>query len=147
MNRFINKSEAEIQSIVEYYDYFIELSGIKDKPLYSDEIAKYVGKCGRNVRHMVEDIMHLYMMGYLDKMIIGTKKGYIYTDDRDLILKVLKSREKQWKSMCYNCYHLMKKIYNQDNVTIDEYINYMFEDNYNYMTKDEIIDDILKSGD
>ena len=122
MNRVAKMNEEQRQDIIAFYKEILERLDLSDYKK-SRDITSYLGICSREWRKIVENIMHLYMYDYLDKMVIGTHKGYLYTDDKELIDRFLKAKEHQFKSLAYNCYNLKKSVLRKDNYTIDDFIN------------------------
>ena len=100
----------------------IEVTGLEKDYVTSKEIEKEIGISGREFRRFVEDVLHLYNKGLMPKLIIGNSKGYIYTDDKELIQKAINARKHQFKSMAYNWYYVQKKINRDNNLTIDDFL-------------------------
>ena len=122
MNRIAKMEEDQRKDLVSFYKEILEsldLSNYKK----SKEITSFLNISGREWRKHVENIMHLYMYNYIDKMVVGTNKGYLLTGDTDLIDRFLKAKEHQFKALAYNCYHLKKAVLHKDNYTIDDYIH------------------------
>ena len=122
MNRVAKMNEEQRQDIIAFYKEILErvdLSTYKK----SSEITSFLNIGSREWRKHVENIMHLYMYNYLDKMVIGTPKGYLLTGDTELINRFLKAKEHQFKSLAYNCYNLKKTVLHKDNYTIDDFIS------------------------
>ena len=121
MNRIKNLNEAARKQLAEdYIDLanYVGLDDYKKMKVISHQI--YIDD--RKWRKIVEDLMHLYMYGYVDKMIVSSPKGYILTNDPELIDKFLKAKEHQFKALAYNCYHLRKALLHKDNYTINDFI-------------------------
>lgn len=97
----------------------IDLSSYKKTP----EICMTLDISGREWRSYVEDIMNLYRYGLIAKLVVGTPKGYIYTNDPELILSMCKAKEKQFKSMAYNCYRLRKEVLPLHNYSFNDFIS------------------------
>lgn len=97
----------------------IDLSTYKKTP----EICEVLEVSGREWRACVEDIMNLYRYGLISKMVVGTPKGYIYTNDPELILSMCKAKEKQFKSMAYNCYRLRKEVLPLNNYSFNDFLS------------------------
>ena len=107
MNRIEALSTAEKQEKAQFYKDLIkqiDLSTYKKTP----EIYNVLDVTGREWRAYVE---------------VGTPKGYIYTDDPDLILSMCKAKEKQFKSMAYNCYRLRKEVLPLNNYSFKEFLS------------------------
>ena len=121
MNRIIKIEEEERKELAAYYEELIERIDLEDFKK-TREITKYLNIGGREWRKHVENIMHLYMDDYMDKMVVGTNKGYIYTNDPELINRFLKAKEHQFKALAYNCYNLRKSLLHKNNYTIDEFL-------------------------
>lgn len=121
MNRVAKLEDEQRKELASYYMELIDPLGL-DKYKKSSEICCTLNMCSREWRKIVEDLMHLYMYNYVDKMIVGTQKGYLLTDDKELINKVLKAKEHQFKALAYNCYNLKKAIQHSDNYTIEEFL-------------------------
>lgn len=97
----------------------IDLSNYKKTP----EICNMLDITGREWRTYVEDIMNLYRYGLISKLVVGTPKGYIYTNDPELILSMCKAKEKQFKSMAYNCYRLRKEVLPLNNYSFNDFLS------------------------
>lgn len=121
MNRVIKMDEEERLYKATYYNNLVEMIGL-DNYKTTKVIKRLLHISDREWRKHVENIMHLYMYKYLDKMVVGTNKGYIYTNDPELIDRFLELKEKQFKSMAYNCYNLKKAQLHKDNYSIEDYI-------------------------
>ena len=122
MNRIEALSDAEKHEKAQFYKDLIkqiDLSTYKKTP----EICEVLDVTGREWRACVEDIMNLYRYGFISKLVVGTPKGYIYTDDPDLILSMCKAKEKQFKSMAYNCYRLRKEVLPLNNYSFKEFLS------------------------
>lgn len=122
MNRIAKLSNEKRKEMAEYYQEILKPLGLETHKK-SSELTKALNINSRMLRKHIENIMHLYMWNYMDKMIIGTTKGYLYTGDTELINKFLKVKEHQFKSLAYNCYNLKKAIQHRYNYTIDEFLN------------------------
>ncbi len=121
MNRVAKLEDEARKELASYYMEMISTLGLEEYKK-SSEICAALNMNDREWRKIVEDISHLYMYNYVDKMIIGTTKGYLLTDDKELINKVLKAKEHQFKSLAYNCYNLKKAIKHKDNYTMEDYL-------------------------
>ena len=122
MNRIEALSNVERHEKAQFYKDLIkqiDLSTYKKTP----EICNVLDVTGREWRAYVEDIMNLYRYGLINKLVVGTPKGYIYTDDPDLILSMCKAKEKQFKSMAYNCYRLRKEVLPLNNYSFKEFLS------------------------
>ena len=122
MNRIEALNDAERDEKAEFYKDLIkqiDLSTYKKTP----EICNVLDVTGREWRTYVEDIMNLYRYGLLNKLVVGTPKGYIFTDDPDLILSMCKAKEKQFKSMAYNCYRLRKEVLPLNNYSFKDFLS------------------------
>ena len=122
MNRIEALSNVEKHEKAQFYKDLIkqiDLSTYKKTP----EICNVLDVTGREWRAYVEDIMNLYRYGFISKLVVGTPKGYIYTDDPDLILSMCKAKEKQFKSMAYNCYRLRKEVLPLNNYSFKEFLS------------------------
>lgn len=122
MNRFIKLNNEDLKHTAEAYEEFIELCELDKRFVKSDEIRRTIGIRPRAFRRMVEDVLHLYTRGLLPKMIVGTAHGYIYTNDVDLIQNEINHRVAQFKSIAYNWYKVQKKISNNDNLTLEDFL-------------------------
>ncbi len=122
MNRVAKLEDEQRKELASYYMELIEPLGLDKGYKKSFEICAVLNMCSRDWRTIVENIMHLYMYNYVDKMVLGTPKGYLLTDDKELINKVLKAKEHQFKALAYNCYNLRKSIQHSDNYTIEEFL-------------------------
>lgn len=121
MNRIKVMKKEEIEEMIEFYKELVEKIGL-DTYKTTKQITNITGMNGRVWRTQVENIMHLYMYDLLDKMVVGNRHGYIYTDDKELINRFLKAKEHQFKSLAYNCYNLKKSLDRKENLTFDEYL-------------------------
>lgn len=123
MNR-IEKIEDEkvIAGMIGDYQTIIDKLGGLDNYMKAKEITKILGINDRKWRTIVENIMHLYMHNYTSQMIIGTNRGYILTDDTELIKRFLKAKEHQFKALAYNCYNLKKSLLHKNNYTINDFL-------------------------
>lgn len=121
MDRVKLMEKEEREEMIDFYKELVELVGL-DTYKTTKEIKNITGMNGRLWRTHVENIMHLYMYDLLDKMVVGNRHGYIYTDDKELIDRFLKAKEHQFKSLAYNCYNLRKSLNRKDNLTFDEYL-------------------------
>lgn len=122
MNRIEALSNVEKHEKAQFYKDLIkqiDLSTYKKTP----EICDVLGVTGREWRAYVEDIMNLYRYGLLNKLVVGTPKGYIFTDDPELILAMCKAKEKQFKSMAYNCYRLRKEVLPLNNYSFKDFLS------------------------
>ena len=122
MNRIEALSNVERHEKAQFYKDLIkqiDLSTYKKTP----EICNVLDVTGREWRAYVEDIMNLYRYGLINKLIVGTPKGYIFTDDPELILAMCKAKEKQFKSMAYNCYRLRKEVLPLNNYSFKDFLS------------------------
>lgn len=128
MNR-INKLEEENakKDLAENYKRLIRIAVMEDYYVKNETLQILWGCNERKVRYIVEDVLHLYLGGYLPKLIIGTHYGYIYTNDADIVEPYLKKKEQHWKAECINCYYLQKRFNNKDNTTLQDYIDLNFD--------------------
>ena len=121
MNRIIKIEEGQRKELAAYYKGLVEQIGLNEYKK-SWQISNRLNIGGREWRRHVENIMHLYMDDYMDKMVVGTNKGYIYTNDPELINHFLKVKEHQFKALAYNCYNLRKSLLHKNNYTIDDFL-------------------------
>ncbi len=122
MNRIEALSNVERHEKAQFYKDLIkqiDLSTYKKTP----EICEVLNVTGREWRACVEDIMNLYRYGLISKLVVGTPKGYIFTDDPQLILSMCKAKEKQFKSMAYNCYRLRKEVLPLNNYSFKDFLS------------------------
>lgn len=122
MNRIESMSIEQRKEAAEFYKNLIDkidLSSYKKSP----EICEVLNISDREWRKHVENIMNLYRYGLLDKLVVGTSKGYIYTNDSDLILAMCKAKEHQFKSMAYNCYRLKKELLPTNNYSFNDFLS------------------------
>ena len=122
MNRIEALSNVERHEKAQFYKDLIkqiDLSTYKKTP----EICNVLDITGREWRAYVEDIMNLYRYGLINKLVVGTPKGYIFTDDPELILAMCKAKEKQFKSMAYNCYRLRKEVLPLNNYSFKDFLS------------------------
>ena len=123
MNRIMElEKEQDIKDLANNYLYLINVAEMDERYVESKYLELLWGKCGRKVRCIVEDILHLYLAGYLPKLIVGTRYGYIYTNNPEIIGPFLEKKERHWKSECINCYYLQKRFRNKNNMTLKDYL-------------------------
>ena len=123
MNRIMEKEkEQDIKDLANNYLYLINVAEMDERYVESKYLELLWSKSGREVRHVVEDILHLYLAGYLPKLIVGTRYGYIYTNNSEIIGPFLEKKERHWKSECINCYYLQKRFRNKNNMTLKDYL-------------------------
>ena len=122
MNRFIKLNNEDLKETAEAYKIVIDICKLENRYVKSDEIKRELRISPRTFRRMVEDVLHLYTRGLLPKMIVGTAHGYIYTNDVDLIQNEINHRVAQFKSIAYNWYKVQKKISNNDNLTLEDFL-------------------------
>lgn len=121
MNRIIKIEEGQRKELAAYYEELINRIGL-DNYKKTREITKHLSFGAREWRKHTENILHLYIDGYMDKLVVGTRKGYIYTDNEELIKDFIDRKEHQFKAMAYNCYHLKKALLHKDNYTINDFM-------------------------
>ena len=123
MNRVAKIEDEKVieEMIGEYQTIISELGGLDDF-MKAREITKILGVSDRSWRKIVEDVMHLYMHNYTSQMIIGTNRGYILTDDTELIKRFIRAKEHQFKALAYNCYNLKKSLLHKNNYTINDFL-------------------------
>ena len=122
MNRIEAMNTEQRKEAADFYKSLInqvDLSSYKKTP----EIIEVLQISDREWRKIVEDVMNLYRYGLLSKLVVGTSKGYIYTNDPDLILAMCKAKEKQFKSMAYNCYRLRKELFPLNNYSFNDFLS------------------------
>ena len=122
MNRIEAMNTEQRKEAADFYKSLInqvDLSSYKKTP----EIIEVLQISDREWRKIVEDVMNLYRYGLLSKLVVGTSKGYIYTNDPDLILAMCKAKEKQFKSMAYNCYRLRKELLPLNNYSFNDFLS------------------------
>lgn len=123
MNRIAKiEDEKVIEEMIGDYQTIINELGGLDEFMKSKDITKKLGINDRAWRTIVEDVMHLYMHNYTSQMIVGTNKGYILTDDTELIKKFIRAKEHQFKALAYNCYNLKKSLLHKNNYTINDFL-------------------------
>lgn len=123
MNRIAKiEDEKVIEGMINEYQTIINELGGLDDYMKAKEITKILGINDRRWRTIVENIMHLYMHNYISQMVVGTNKGYILTDDKELIKKFLDAKENQFKALAYNCYNLRKSVSHKDNYTMYDFL-------------------------
>ena len=122
MNRINKFEEEQKKDLANKYLYFINIAEMDERYVESKTLELLWGECGRNVRYIVEDVLHLYLAGYLPKLIVGTRYGYIYTNNPTIIEPFLEKKEQHWKSECINCYYLQKRFRNKNNMTMKDYL-------------------------
>lgn len=121
MNRIISKTEEQKKELASTYNMVIEQLGLNEYKK-SKEISKELKITDRMWRKHTENIMNLYRLGYMDKVVIGTIKGYIATNDKNIIDNFLKAKNNQFKSMASNYYKLKKALIEKENYSIDDFV-------------------------
>lgn len=121
MNRIISKTEEQKKELASTYNMVIEQLGLNEYKK-SKEISKELKITDRTWRKHTENIMNLYRLGYMDKVVIGTIKGYIATNDKNIIDNFLKAKNNQFKSMASNYYKLKKALIEKENYSIDDFV-------------------------
>lgn len=122
MNKIKNINDEELQNLAEMHKHFIKKLGLEERYVTGAEIADILGFSTRTVRKWIEEMLHLYIRGLLPKLVIGTTKGYIYTDDKEIIEPIIKARIKNFKSIAYNWYYVQKRISNNENLKISDFL-------------------------
>jgi hypothetical protein len=122
MNRINKYVEENKKKLANDYLNLIGLSYMEERYVKSKVLQELWGCNDRQVRYVVEDVLHLYLAGYLPKLIIGTHFGYIYTNNPEIVEPYLHKKEQHWKSECVNCYYLQKRFNNKNNMTIKDYV-------------------------
>lgn len=122
MNKIKNINDEELKELAKTYKYFIGKLGLEERYVTGTEMAKILGCSTRAVRKLIEEMLHLYTRGLLPKLVIGTTKGYIYTDDKEIIEPIIKARINNFKSIAYNWYYVQKRISNNDNLKISDFL-------------------------
>ena len=124
MNRIINlQEEQDRKDLANYYLSIIQFLNLEKNYVKGDDISSLLNIKRRQWNKIVEDVLHLYVSGVLDKLLIGTKNGFIYTNDEQIIDKFITSRKNHFKSQAYNTYAVFKKFKNRNNTTIEEFLN------------------------
>ena len=121
MNRVAKWEDHQRKEVADWYKELLEKINLSDYTKYK-HIQDVVGMSSRTWRYHVENILHLYMYGYLDKVVISSSKGYILTDDKHLIKEFIIRKRHQFKALAYNAYNLEKALSQSLNMTIDEFI-------------------------
>lgn len=122
------KNDEACKELAKVYLKFIEEAKLDKNYIYAKDLAKVFGFTQtRSLRKVVEDVLHLYLAGYLDKVIVGTRHGYTYTDDVELLYKQYSERYNQCKSMISNCYYMLKRIRN-GNLSYKEFKKQFFNE-------------------
>lgn len=124
MNRINKFEEEQKKDLANSYYFLIKLAELEERYVESKTLEILWGCSGRKVRTIVEDVLHLYLGGYLSKLIIGTHYGYIYTNNPEIIEPFLRKKEQHWKSECINCYYLQKRFNNKNNMTMKDYVDF-----------------------
>lgn len=123
MNRIMElEKEQDIKDLADKYLYLIDIAKMDETYVESKALELLWGECGRKVRYIVEDVLNLYLAEYLPKLIVGTRHGYIYTNNPEIIGPFLEKKERHWKSECINCYYLQKRFRNKNNMTMKDYL-------------------------
>lgn len=124
MNRIINlEQEQDRKEVASMYVNIIEGLGLNEIYIKGNVIAERLAITRRQWNRMVEDVLHLYVAGVLDKLLIGTRNGFIYTNDEQIIDKFITSRRNHFKSQAYNTYAVFRKFKNRNNATLEEFLN------------------------
>ena len=125
MNRINNFVEEQKKELANQYKGLIDVAHLEEAYVEAKTLQLVWGVGStRKVRYIVEDVLHLYLAGYLPKLIIGTHYGYIYSNDAEIVEPYLKKKEQHWKSECVNCYYLQKRFRNKDNMTMKDYVDF-----------------------
>ena len=122
MNKYKNIDNDSLDTLAMMHKGLIKALGLEERFIKGKELAMLMGCNQRKVRGFIEDTLHLYLRGLLPKMIVGTRNGYIYTDDVNIIQPIIKNRVSNFKSIAYNWYHVQKKISNNNNLKLDEFL-------------------------
>lgn len=124
MNRvIILENEDDRKELASYYLTLIEFLNLENSYVKGNDISSMLSINRRQWNKMVEDVLHLYVAGVLDKLLIGTRYGFTYTNDNELVNNFIKARTNHFKSQAYNIYAVAKKFYKKDNMTIEELLN------------------------
>ena len=122
MNRITTLEESKKIELANKYKDMLSRLMIDDEPIKSKTICQVLKITDREWRKKVEDMQFLYMSDCLPKLIIGTNKGYVYTNNIEKIISFLEHKEHQFKSMAYNTYHLIKVISKKPNLRFEEFL-------------------------
>ncbi len=124
MNRvIILEDEQARKDLAEQHLVLINMLDLENQYVRGDDISSLLNITRRQWNRIVEDVLHLYVAGVLDKLLIGTRKGFIYTNDEQLIDKFITARRNHFKSQAYNTYAVFKKFKNRNNATLEEFLD------------------------
>lgn len=124
MNRIINlQQEQDRKDLANYYLSIIQFLNLEENYVKGDDISSLLNIKRRQWNRICEDVLHLYVAGVLDKLLIGTKNGFIYTNDEIIISKFIDARRNHFKSQAYNTYAVFRKFKNRNNATLEDFLN------------------------
>ena len=122
MNRVEKYTQEEIDSKIKVISLMVEILDMENRWATEKDVYEQFNMNGRTFRKLVEDNLWLYTMGYTNKLIISSNKGYTYTDNNTEIKDYLERKQNQFKSLAYNYYHLYRAVEHDDNLTIGDVI-------------------------
>ena len=123
MDRIKNMDEQERIELSKYYKGLVERLGLVENYVKSKVISDNLQITDREWRKHCENMMFLYNYRYLDKLLVGNQKGYIYTSDSRIIDDFLKAKENEFKSKAYNFYSTKKAIKQKDNLSFEDILS------------------------
>lgn len=124
MNRvIILENEQARKDLAEQYMVLITLLDLENSYIKGNDISSLLNVSRREWNKMVEDVLHLYVAGVMDKLLIGTRNGFIFTNDDQLIDRFITARRNHFKSQAYNTYAVFKKFKNRNNATLEEFLD------------------------
>lgn len=123
MDRIKNMDEQERIELSKYYKGLVESLGLNENYVKSKEITDRLHITDRVWRKHCENMLFLYNYRYLDKLLVGNQKGYIYTSDSRIIEAFLDAKENEFKSKAYNFYTTTKAIRQRDNLRFEDVLS------------------------
>lgn len=124
MNRIAKLSEDERLKFTNIYNTICNYVFTEDRFYKTPEILNKLQELDfefndRTWRNVVENIMNLFIYGYLDKMVVGLNNGYKLTNDVEDIRMFLQKKRKQFISLAVNYNELAKAMGKRNNMTFD----------------------------
>lgn len=124
MNRIAKLNEDERLKFTTIYNTICNYIFTEDRFYKTPEILSKLQELDfefndRTWRNVVENIMNLFIYGYLDKMVVGLNNGYKLTNDVEDIRMLLQKKRKQFISLAVNYNELAKAMGKRNNITFD----------------------------
>lgn len=124
MDRIKGLSLEERKVLASEYKLLIDNLDIQNEEKTIFKINDELGKRGiemdsRKFRKICEDIMHLFIYGELDFLVVGNKKGYKATNDEKDFESFLKKKHHQFIALSANYYQLRKTLETSKNMTFN----------------------------